>query len=103
LEYPKIASNFTYDGAKLIWHDDKVKNVNYVKDYVNETFLTNFTRLDINQNCVWYLFNEKSKITLPRIAYYHIVFFILSNYVRYEPESIQRIIAEKDELFWLIN
>lgn len=103
-EFPILADHYSIvDNYSLHYKDDKFKNGSVVIEYINNTFMTDLNYLKENDSCIWYLYNQKKEECLPRICYYYIAFFILSNIVRYEPESLQEIIANKDEVYWLLN
>lgn len=104
LLFPLLAQDFEYCGDNILCtHNDLFKNLQNVITYINKIFLTELNRLTTNDVSIWYLFNSDKQQPLPRICYYHIAFFILSNIVRYEPDTLQETIIRNDEVYWLLN
>ena len=103
-DFPNIALDFEIlEKTTLHYKNDIFKIENNIENYINSKFLTDLNHLTLNDACIWYQYNESEKKCLPRICYYHIAFFILSNIVRYEPDNIQSIITQKNELYWVLN
>ncbi len=102
-EFPSIKEDARYNNRQFIIKKDDFINEEKLQEYINNNFLSELSYLSVNDLCVWYLYKNTKSQSLPRICNYYIAFFILSNIVRYEPESIQEIIYKKDSVFWMLN
>nr|WP_244245612.1 YaaC family protein [Leptospira kemamanensis] len=102
--FPKLSQYYILKSKNKLSYDNPIfENINEIIRHINETFLTDLDWQGFEGNSVWYLYDESKQKAFPRIAYYHMAMFILSNIVRYEPESLQKIIIEKDDIYWILN
>lgn len=100
--FPMLKTDFsrTPEG-RLICTREEFKEYGAVMTYVNKILLSDLNRISVNDYCIWFQYDDNE--AMPRLAYYHIALFILSNIVRYEPESLQAIISENSEVYWLLK
>jgi hypothetical protein len=102
-EFQSIKNDARFENGKIFIKKEEFVDEKRLEDYVNKYFLSDLSYLSPNESCIWYSYKNRDIKSLPRLCYYFIAFYILSNIVRYEPESMQEIINKKDSIFWIIN